>query len=124
MTAFDFRAFLEVAEELASHDDEAYRRSALSRAYYAVFRIAWHTLPAPLQMHMGQGRVHVATWNQYAGSATQASRQIGGIGMRLRKLRDQADYDASLTFSPTRVRRALDEAGEALRLLDRHGYQL
>lgn len=123
MTLFDFRAFLVVAEDLGSRDDEAYLRSAVSRAYYAIFGAAWRALPSSLQMHMGQGRVHNATWNHYAASLAQTNRQIGGIGFRLKRLRDRADYDASAMFAATRVRSALDEASEALRLLDRHGYQ-
>jgi hypothetical protein len=123
VTLFDFHAFLDVAEDLISHDDAAYRRSAVSRAYYAIFGASWRALPPPLQMHMGQGRVHSATWNHYAASSTQTSRQIGGVGFRLKRMRDRADYDASALFAATRVRNALDEVREALRLLDLHGYQ-
>jgi hypothetical protein len=123
VTTFAFRLFLDVAEDLASRDDEAYRRSALGRAYHAIFGAARRALPPSLQLHMGQGRVHTLTWNQYAGSSTQTSRQIGGIGFRLRRMRERADYDASATFAATRVRDALNEAQLALALLDRHGYQ-
>jgi uncharacterized protein (UPF0332 family) len=123
VTLFDFRAFLDVAEDLSSRNEDEYRRSAVSRAYYAIFGASWRALPTSLQMHMGQGRVHSATWNHYAASSTLASRQIAGIGFRLKRMRDRADYDASVAFAANRVRDALDEAHQALNLLDRHGYQ-
>ena len=123
MTTFDFRLFLDVAEDLIARNDEANRRSAVSRAYYALFGAAWRALPPGLQMRIGQGRVHSATWNHYAVSSTQSNRQIGGVGFRLKRMRERADYDASATFAAARVRNALDEAHQVLDLLDWHGYQ-
>jgi hypothetical protein len=110
VTPFDFRTFLDVAEDLASRNDQVALRTALSRSYYAVFRVSRQALPSTLQTHIGQGRVHRETWNRYTASSHQPCRQIGGIGLRLRRLRELADYEANVSFTPERVRWALDEA--------------
>ena len=124
MTTFDFREFLVVAEDLFTRGDQASYRTALSRAYYAVFGVAWHTLPPSLQTHIGQGRVHRETWSHYSGSSYLPCRQVAGVGGRLRILRHEADYQDAILFTTRRVRNALDEADQALQLLYRHGYQL
>jgi hypothetical protein len=95
----------------------------LSRAYYATFGAAWHALPVSLQIHVGRGRVHQETWTRYAASTHPPNRQIGGAGMRLRLLRHEADYQASVTFTAGQLRHALDEARAVIRLLDEHGYR-
>jgi len=123
VTHFDFADYLDLADELGTRSDEAAWRAAVSRAYYAVFGVAWRTLPPALQMHVGQGRVHRATWVSYAGSSQLPCRQVGGIGFRLRRVRDLADYDATASSSSGRVESTLREARQALQLLDRHGYQ-
>jgi hypothetical protein len=123
VTHFDFADYLDLADDLATRSDEAAWRAAISRAYYAVFGVAWRTLPPALQMHVGQGRVHRATWVRYAGSSLLPCRQIGGIGFRLRQVRELADYDATSSFTLRRVQTVLREARQTLQLLDRHGYQ-
>lgn len=43
--AFDFGEFMTVAEELQTRAGQAFRRSAMSRVYYAVLGVAYRTLP-------------------------------------------------------------------------------
>jgi hypothetical protein len=85
--------------------------------------MALRALPASEQAQIGPGQVHERTWTVYTLSATVATRQIGGIGHRLRTLRRRADYRDDLTFSDRDVELALAQAREAIRLLDQHGYR-
>ena len=123
MTAFDSRTFLDLAEELGQRGDQAARRTALGRAYYAILGVAYRALPAAEQARIGPGQIHALTWVLYSASTAQASRQVGGIGYRLRTARRRADYRNDLSFSSGDVDLALREARQALQLLDRHGYQ-
>jgi hypothetical protein len=123
VTAFDSRTLLDIAEELGQRDDQAARRTALGRAYYAILGVAYHALPSTEQARIGPGQIHDLTWVLYSASTAQASRRIGGIGYRLRTARRSADYRNDLSFSDRDVDLALREARQALQLLDRHGYQ-
>jgi hypothetical protein len=123
VTAFDPRTFLEIAEELGQRADQAARRTALGRAYYAILGVAYRALPPAEQARIGPGQIHDLTWALYASSAAQPSRRVGGIGLRLRTARRQADYRNDLGFSASDVNQVLRQARQALQLLDRHGYQ-
>ncbi|MFN8635310.1 MAG: hypothetical protein U0893_15800 [Chloroflexota bacterium] len=123
MTAFDCRTFLDIAEELGQREHQAARRTALSRAYYAILGVAYRALPSADQARIGPGQIHDHTWSLYASSAAHASRQVGGIGYRLRTLRRRADYRDDLSFSDRDLTLALAWARRVLSLLDRHGYQ-
>jgi hypothetical protein len=123
VTAFDSRTFLNVAEELGQRNDQAARRTALGRAYYAILGVAYRALPPTEQARIGPGQIHDLTWVLYSASTAQASRRIGGVGYRLRSARRRADYRSDLSFSSGDVDFALREARQVLQLLDRHGYQ-
>jgi hypothetical protein len=123
VTAFDSRTFLDIAEELGQRDDQAARRTALGRGYYAILGVAYRALPSAEQARIGPGQIHDLTWALYSASTVPASRRVGGIGYRLRTIRRRADYREDLSFSNRDVDLALREARQALQLLDRHGYQ-
>jgi hypothetical protein len=123
MTAFDSRTFLDVADELGQRTDQAARRTALGRAYYAILGVAYRALPQSDQARIGPGQIHETTWALYSAATAQSSRRVGGIGLRLRMFRRRADYRADLSFSDRDMALALREAHLALGFLDRHGYQ-
>jgi hypothetical protein len=123
VTAFDYRDFFAIAEELGQRDDQAARRTALGRAYYAVLGVAFRALPAAEQARIGPGQIHDHVWARYMASTARPARQIGGAGLRLRTLRRRADYRDDLDFSAADLRTALTDARRALDLLRRHGYQ-
>ncbi|HZO26856.1 MAG TPA: hypothetical protein VFH48_12815 [Chloroflexota bacterium] len=123
MTLFDSRTFLAIAEELGQRGDQAARRTALGRAYYATLGVAYRALPPADQARIGPGQIHDLTWMLYAASTAQPSRRIGGIGYRLRTARRQADYRSDRSFSERDVDLILRQARQALQLLDRHGYR-
>lgn len=121
MTPFDWRGYLRLARELATRaEDEASLRSAISRAYYAVFGTAIDRLhrhgwtPA-----RGQGHHHV--WTTYQRAVPDVCRRIGQLGFYLRDARQSADY-ARVLPRPARLTADVDQslalATQLLRVLD------
>jgi len=98
MTAFDYRTFLAIADELGRRADQAARRTALGRAYYAILGVAYRSLPQHEQARIGPGQIHDLTWVLYSAATAQSSRRVGGIGYRLRTVRRRADYRADQLF--------------------------
>jgi len=92
--AFDWAKYLVLAEELAVRStDEASLRSAISRAYYAVFCIARNRLLEEGEEIPKTSEAHSAVWTKYRESAQKRRKDIGITGDRLRRSRNKADYD-------------------------------
>jgi uncharacterized protein (UPF0332 family) len=94
LTPFDWVEFLELAERLiAWRGDPAAERSAISRAYYAVFHKAkaYFVLRGGRLTFQGDDHGLVADW--FKDSADRDLRKIGLDVERLRRLRRVADYD-------------------------------
>jgi uncharacterized protein (UPF0332 family) len=121
--SFDFADFLDLAEDLATGNDEAAWRSAISRAYYAVLHVAYRALPSPQQAAISHRDTHRVTWQLYAASSVQACRQVGQAGIRLRNGRVDADYRPLIAVSSADALKHVDRARQVIDLLRRHGYQ-
>jgi hypothetical protein len=93
MMAFDWNNFLTLAEQLAQDNDEASQRTAIGRAYYAVFNVACERAI----QNCGQpiGSKHAWCWDQYRQNANRQCRLLGIEGDRLKKLRQKADYESA-----------------------------
>jgi uncharacterized protein (UPF0332 family) len=80
--AFDPEAFLALATRLlAQSKDEATLRTVISRAYYSAFLI--------VRARLGKRRTfHAEIWTE----VEELHSALGGIGNRLRQLRNAADY--------------------------------
>jgi hypothetical protein len=91
--AFDWNNFLTLAEQLAQDNDEASQRTAIGRAYYAIFNVACERAI----QNCGQpvGPKHAWCWTQYRRNPNRRCRQIGLEGDRLKKLRNKADYESA-----------------------------
>lgn len=109
--AFDWFAYYQLAQELADRDDEASRRTAVSRAYYAVFCSVRNRLssraPAVLTH---DASVHQAVWSFLGDSSSSTERQLGEDGKRLRRYRNMVDYDDEVNNLPQLVEMALARA--------------
>jgi uncharacterized protein (UPF0332 family) len=92
---FDWDGFLALAEELAARpQDEAARRSAISRAYYATFHAGReYLLRAGIPVHRG----HFAHL-QVKDELRKRSEKIADEVERLQSWRKEADYDDPCTF--------------------------
>lgn len=116
---FDWWQFLELAQRLAADGDEAARRSAVSRAYYAAFGAAraWREgiryFDAPTD-----GTVHQALWASFGEGPTDDEREVGMLGDRLRRSRNTADYRGRVEDLGDLTREALENARDVRGLLE------
>ncbi len=123
MTLFDFSDFLDLADQLSAHSDEAAWRSAVSRAYYAILHVAYEALPVPMRLSISHGAIHRQTWQAYSASSVIACRRVGQTGWRLRTARVDADYRSIVAVTQAQSQRSLADARRALELLKQYGYQ-
>lgn len=90
---FDWANYLLLAEELAARNDqESALRSAISRAYYAVFCKARDALLREGVQISQAASIHTSVWMTYQQAADAKRRTIGVTGNRLRIDRNRADY--------------------------------
>jgi hypothetical protein len=120
---FEWREFLPIADELAQRDDEAARRTAIGRAYYAALGVALRRLPPAERATVHPGNVHDRTWELYARSTVLECRRLGNLGYRIRNRRRRADYRDEPPVQATQAWQTIADARAMLTLLDRHGYQ-
>jgi uncharacterized protein (UPF0332 family) len=76
--------------------DEASRRTAVSRAYYAIFNKARLLLEGEGTVVSSTRRAHDDIWRTLE-SAGRGRRRLGAEGKRLREMRRKADYDGAVT---------------------------
>jgi len=117
---FAWSDYLTLAERLAAEtSDEASLRSAISRAYYAVFCTARQLLP-PGQQRPPPGRSsHEWVWAQYTNPTNdEPSRYVGATGANLKRNRQKADYDAQIARLGAVVTESIATARELLGALD------
>lgn len=97
---FDWLRFLSLAERLATEEDEEALRSAISRAYYAAFQVAY----------AGRRRLrHEEVWQAFVDVPAFAGIPIDVRGIRLMQRRHAADCAARF---PGRLS---EKANEAIR---------
>ena len=120
MTPFDWGDYLRLASELATRsDDEAALRSAISRAYYAVYGRAAAYLVARGDF-ADRALMHRTVWEVFKDSPEIARREIWTLGLRLKDQRVKADYQPSFRGSLTKAaNESIDRAAALLALLDR-----
>jgi hypothetical protein len=91
---FDWKDFLSLAQELARSTDEASKRTAISRAYYCVFNLAFARAESTgCSYPRGEG-FHQWCWRKYSETPDSFCRKLGVDGDRMRALRVRADYEA------------------------------
>ena len=106
----DGQDFLKTARRLLTGSDESDWRSAVSRAYYAMFHMACDLCRAH-GLDLGQGgQVH---HNLYVGLNNCGQPIVHGLAARLDALRDDrtdADYDLASMMLHTRAVTCVQEA--------------
>jgi hypothetical protein len=90
---FDWNEYLTLAEQLAQVNDEASKRSSVSRAYYSAFHDALSRAEQKCGPKQG-GNSHQWCWDKYMYTLDPACNQIGIDGDRLKAKRVKADYNA------------------------------
>lgn len=112
----DWFDYLDLANEWAKESGDAHKRSAVSRAYYAMFCTARNELRNAMGDDYSPpkcGSEHKYVWDSYKDDRhPRGTRAIGVLGSRLRRHRNRADYcDVVLDLSEL-VDDAMDAAGE------------
>lgn len=89
---FDWNDFKTLAEELRGQANEAAKRTAISRVYYAVYWRARNFLENEGYLIRQYEGSHIQIWNQYKQKSGQTNKAIGRFGSELHRFRVQADY--------------------------------
>lgn len=90
--SFDWTTFLACAETLAQVQDEAAKRSAISRAYYA----AYNVVRVFLQVKPPPGSdSHKLVWDAAMNDSRREVQSLGRKGERLKARRKNADYEGT-----------------------------
>lgn len=113
---YDFREFLALAEELARRDSEAAHRSAISRAYYAVYHESFRSAVARTQRLQDFWGQHKRFWDEMK-RREPALATIAEAGEALRQVRSSADYDRPHPFSPGEARQQAIASVQRARLV-------
>ncbi len=114
---FDWVQYLELADELAERrDNEAALRSAVSRAYYAAFCKSRQTLRDQGFIVPRRG-AHQFVWEKYQNHSEKSRRRLGAHGERLKKYREDADYEETVPELVKTVKDSLVRARDVIRLL-------
>lgn len=88
---FDWAYYIDLAELLLQSPDEASKRSAISRAYYAVYGVACRLQP---NTNKYSGSSHKGYWEQWIHDPNPAKQKLSIDGNRLWKYRKRADYES------------------------------
>ena len=117
---FDWHAYLRLSRLLAAAGrflkSEAVLRTSISRAYYAAFCVARNRLAHEEQKDPDKIIYkHSKVWKAYKNSSNKGSQSIGKIGVRLKRKRENADYQNTFRSNlPLEVKGALINASQIL----------
>jgi hypothetical protein len=112
---FDWNDFLTLADELATKLDEAPKRTAISRAYYCVFNLAFARAESTTGRRPRGAHRHQWCWDQYTKTPDRTCAQLGVTGDRMKRLRVDADYKAAkIPRLNEEVQRMLEDAHQFL----------
>ena len=121
----DWFTYYRLAKEWAEADwpdevREAYRRSAVSRAYYAMYCTARDKLHDAGRYNPSECESkHLHVWNKYKEDREYPEREhIGKVGDRLRRMRIKADYYGFIDRFPELVDYAMADAEDLRNHLD------
>jgi hypothetical protein len=89
---FNWIDFLTLAQNLAANGDAASKRTAMSRAYYCIFHLAYARAVANCGPKPAGVTTHAWCWDKFTTNA--ACSALGTEGDRLKRLRHKADYDS------------------------------
>jgi len=107
---FDWNSFLTLADELAGRTDEAAKRTAISRAYYCVFNLAFGRAELTAGGYPGGVGYHDWCWSKYRETPDSTCKKLGIDGDRMKRRRVKADYHAYIPRLDDEVQLVLEEA--------------
>jgi uncharacterized protein (UPF0332 family) len=116
---FEWENYLQLAKDLDKHSDEASKRSAISRSYYAAFCVArnWLRKNNPDFTIPSTVSAHKVVWEVFQNSDDDLKKEIGNYGIALRRTRRKADYDNSMATPEKSSRDAIIRTDAILKAL-------
>lgn len=121
MSPFEWSDYLDLAERLIEREpDEAALRTAVSRAYYAVYHRASAHIRNNSLVPARERLTHRKVWDVFQVAGNVAHADVGFRGRRLHLLRTSADYRHPFPGDLQELAPiAVVEARELLALIDR-----
>lgn len=96
---FDFFQYINQADKWIKETEEAYKRSAVSRAYYGAFMCTKKYLAEIGELPKNDnGNSHEAIWYALRNLGPK-ERIIANIGFNLKSKRQQADYENTIKYN-------------------------
>ena len=93
---FDWNTYKDLADELRLREDEASKRSAISRLYYSVYWKARISLEKENpHFRVSADNSHAVVWRSFLDKGI-TKRTIFNNGQQLKKYRQWADYDSEI----------------------------
>ncbi len=116
---FSWSDFLSLARQLGLGTDEASKRTAVSRAYYAAFGVARGWLVNQANVHVpSTGKAHDIVWDEFERRGDRESVSIAHNGRRLKDKRRKADYEKHVSNFGSLVQPALFEARQVITTIE------
>jgi len=124
--SFSWKEYFKLAEELNKNTEESYKRSAVSRAYYAVFnlirlKVGYNTRSQAAELsHKNLIDALKMPSDQYIITLDLEEEDIQTIADELdflRKERNTADYDGTVSITSQKSNRSIERAKTILSLL-------
>jgi uncharacterized protein (UPF0332 family) len=112
------REFLNTARHLAGRGNEADSRSAVSRAYYAVFHVVRDLLSALRFQTPRADRAHKYLYYRLNNCGEPSVENAAVLLDNLRSLRNHADYDLGRPLAADAAANAMADAALILQVLD------
>ncbi len=114
MPAFDWKKYRTLAERWKCYDNDEYKRSSISRAYYAIY----HLLKLKRGHTSDDYKKHDWLVTEYKNSENKFEQEIGDCFQRLKEERTDADYKAWADFPKWRINEFWKDIEEVLNLLE------
>ncbi|RLE07347.1 hypothetical protein DRZ78_03135 [Candidatus Aerophobetes bacterium] len=112
--SFDWRDYIRLAEDLMRHNEEAYARTVISRAYYGVFCLSRNKAGF---RNYKESNVHQKVIKHYQKSKNDNEQYVGKVLDDLRKERNDADYNEDKVINSQLAHRVLLKAIDLLKRL-------
>lgn len=103
---FDWSEYLVLAHLLAKEESEDCKRTAISRAYYAVFHAAVALYPDPISTKVDS---HQTVWKWFIRKG-RLHKKVGVEGQRLKVRRRNADYESEIANVDAEAEHAIQSA--------------
>ncbi len=115
---FDWNTYKDLAEDLRNRDDEASKRSAISRLYYSVYWKARNLLEnEDSNFFVSAENSHAVVWRKFNNQG-HSRRTIFNNGQRLKDYRQLADYESEIENIEEAVEASFDLAEKIIKTLN------